>query len=72
MSGSISRTDEMFILLNRMAADSDEEAQQLLPDLSQRRSSFSQPAKSVQDMLGSPDAQPTTDGFLQVSNVQSR
>jgi hypothetical protein len=68
MSGSLSRTDEMFILLNRLAANPDEESQQLLPDLSQRRSSFSQPAKPEQSMLGSLGAQPANESFLQVSH----
>lgn len=74
MLGSVSRTDEMFILLNRLANNPDEEAQQsLLPDsLTQRKSSFTQPAKpGGQSILwgSTADNPPRTsnDGFLQVT-----
>ena len=72
MSGSLSKTDEMFVLLNRLAADPDEEAQQsLLPDsLVQRKGSLSQQAKSVRSSQGGNDGeiQPrcNKEGFLQV------
>ena len=43
MSGLISRTDEMLILLNRVATSNDESSEPMLPDLgvTARRDSFS-------------------------------
>ena len=72
MSGSLSKTDEMFVLLNRLAADPDEEAQQsLLPDsLAQRKSSLSQQAKPVRSSQGDTNGESqlrcNKEGFLQV------
>ena len=51
MSGSLSRTDEMLVLLNRLANTPNEESDQILPQLgvTARRESFSN-KRSPQDL----------------------